>query len=188
MKERPILFSSPMVIAIGNGTKTQTRRVCKIEYLKRGEHTAEQIASYLPVCPYGEPGDRLWVRERLYRGHEYDHGCNGGVKYFADDTYAWDVDHPVTWVWQRNSLPSIHMPRGLCRTVLEITGRRIERLQRITEADAIAEGVDHDASPPGVTVYPACVAFQDLWISINGRESWEANPFVWVVEFSKVSP
>ena len=199
MKERPILFSAPMVRAILDGRKTMTRRVMKpqphegvdaVEWQDQiivGMNVPDQsgfammrggvIESEAIRCPYGEPGDRLWVREcvRLPDGLEY-------VAYKADiDTPRWrDCIDPENCRWT----PSIHMPRWASRINLEITGVRVERLQDITDADALAEGACH----PDPRAKDGCYrsAFEGLWESINGAASWDANPFVWVVEFRRV--
>lgn len=211
-RERPILFSSQMVRAILAGTKTQTRRVAKIDDVANGKPV--QWVSVAPCttgimevrCPYGEPGDRLWVRETFI--HEP-----------AD--YCWEASvsipcRPASTVYRADHegdtrgagwTPSIHMPRSLSRITLEITGVRVERLQKISEADAIAEGIERGNGFPGwyrgplagdssalvesgrkfkiPTAFPR-LAYRALWESINGPSSWKANPFVWVVEFRRL--
>ncbi|GAA0797376.1 ASCH domain-containing protein [Cupriavidus gilardii] len=187
MKERPILFSGAMVRAILDGRKTQTRRVVKDRHIDAAPPVA--FFQYLREhCPYGQPGDRLWVREtwgfnpdfpsmpsracyRADRGHEHD-----GIR------------------WN----PSIHMPRAACRLVLEVTGVRVERLQDISYEDAIAEGMFN----PGTieSTYPLTGetgeqlgrrlshpqrSFAILWEELNGAGAWAANPWVWVVEFRR---
>jgi hypothetical protein len=191
MKDRPILFSAPMVRAILAGTKTQTRRVAKGVHIVH-EHTGEALAQLdsagprIP-CPYGQPGDRLWVREA--------HLIVGG----ADSknprvVYAATNDGPDAWlspVWR----PSIHMPRWASRITLEITSVRVERLQAISEADARAEGVEYDPGEGGtfhVSGLGHCCSdsaadsFRKLWESINGAESWGANPWVWAITFKRI--
>ena len=213
MKERPILFSGPMVRAILSGTKTQTRRVLKPQpyFDNRGllwwewsrsagsasiDPVGQPSDEWLKHCPYGAPGDVLWVRET------WAPSDLAPVLYRADG--------PVrNGRWR----PSIHMPRWASRLSLRIKSVRVERLQDITEADAIAEGAHRmtctqglqwaDGSPKGATwsmqrPHPAeadpenghrhCLgsarmAFANLWQSINGAGSWAANPFVWVIEF-----
>ena len=187
MKERPILFSAPMVRAILDGRKTQTRRIVKPQPPAGCEY-ATSVGSYAlcfadgtsasaaPICvpptprskdhrlpsPYGAPGDRLWVRETFCLRNP-EHHPERGYWYAATD----DVDNP-RWT------PSIHMPRRASRLTLEVTGVRVERLQAITEADAIAEGC------------PGRAHFATLWDSINdGEASWVNNPWVWVVEFAR---
>jgi hypothetical protein len=207
MKERPILFSAPMVRAILAGTKTQTRRVMphqpqeilpgyapKVYWPARDRHMTHgdpDGAAYLQFerpgdydgahvmrggfgfrCRYGQPGDRLWVREawRPVHGGYPDQGAR----------YRADFDRDQT-VWR----PSIHMPRWASRTTLEVTGVRVERLQDISEADAVAEGAAWAAcGAPQEGSHKA--GFAQLWESINGPGSWDANPWVWVVEFKRV--
>ncbi|WP_423196749.1 Morphogenetic protein [Cupriavidus sp. H19C3] len=190
MKERPILFSVPMVRAILGGRKTQTRRVLKqaigpslsvgcedgvaeLSWL-HGDGPGHEVHETIKrvACPYGLPGDRLWVRETFFPAPA-SHG--GGWHYKA--TEADDFMPSMPWK------PSIHMPRAACRLVLEVTGVRVERLNNCSEADAAAEGTSldfmHDTHR---------AAFRELWHSINGAESWNANPWVWVVEFRRIGP
>ena len=186
MKERPILFSGAMVRAILEDRKTQTRRVVKpprgwAEYshcdpfamprLRGGgtECTAESV--YDKSAPYGQPGDRLWVRETWQCGDYFiRHPQIDQVRYRATDA---ELLH-----WR----PSIHMPRWASRIQLEITGVRVERLQDISEADAISEGVYSDPAAP------ARDGFMGLWDSINVSRGfgWAANPWVWVVSFRRI--
>jgi hypothetical protein len=219
MKERPILFSAPMVRAIPPGTKTQTRRVVrpqppeilpayapKVYWPARDRHMTHgdpDGAAYLQFerpgdydgahvmrggfgfrCPYGQPGDRLWVKEtwRVCGGKEYEYQQDPSqVMYRA--THQED-GFPFTWesyVWR----PSIYMPRWASRITLEVTAIRVERLQDISEADAIAEGAPWAAcGAPQEGSHKA--GFAQLWESIHGPGSWEANPWVWVVEFRQV--
>lgn len=217
MKERPILFSAPMVRAILDGSKTQTRRVVKMpkiwerqggkldanstfrdqgfgdgEYL----HVAIDDGSVQRVyCPYGQRGDQLWVRE-TWQGPlldsdeqeaQFDEDGPDAFKkpgfcaYRAtDDLDAVDEDgKDLGW------RPSIHMPRWASRIQLEITGVRVERLQDISEQDAWAEGCEgyDDDVTGGQSGYGEFVA---LWEAINGPGSWEANPWVWVIEFRRI--
>jgi hypothetical protein len=184
MKERPILFSGAMVRAILAGTKTQTRRIAKGVHIVHA-HTSEALtrldsAGPRISCPYGQPGDRLWVRECWARDDE-----DGALMYRADLGLGGSADD-----WERNRLdgvprfrwrPSIHMPRAASRITLEVTGVRVERLQAISIEDAKAEGVTFN---PLLHTDPR-ESFIHLWTSINGAESWAANPWVWVVEFQK---
>jgi hypothetical protein len=234
MRERPILFSGAMVRAILEGRKTQTRRVVKrqppleAEYCGQGtpptpDHFWWQEIDgcsnvYVQACPYGQLGDRLWVRETF---HREQHPAEVGLTQ-SDIPHFWAmaVAKAGTYLYRadagsevaidgRRWTPSIHMPRAACRLVLEITGVRVERLQAITEADAIAEGTD---PAPGITgdddlmvheimvahetgaakpLMPAPVArFVLLWDSINSAfpANWNANPWVWVIEFKLVYP
>ena len=214
MKERPILFKAEMVRAILDGSKTQTRRVMKPQpdddaIIAVGEIGTSRGAAFVryPMegsitrrvpCPYGQPGDRLWVRETC-RAEELEDG-NDGVRYLADN--AWRViedtpDAAMSWVAlnfygadhrkvsRGNVVPSIHMPRWASRITLEIVGVRVERLHDISEEDAIAEGVGGN-----ITIAPcfAIERYRHLWESINGKGSWDANPWVWVVEFKRIEP
>jgi hypothetical protein len=275
MKERPILFSEPMVRALLAGQKMQTRRVVKPQPYTRKEappdvygdryNKSERWAWWLGfdgrmvrpetfACPFGEPGDRLWVREthRVSGWDEADE-TRVWVQYRADaapfapverrllvDDYedwlarqcrdleaqgAHEVDDPehgrvlrlpdgTVQRWK----PAIFMPRWASRILLEITDVRIERLHRIEDFDAIAEGahaVKNDERskypynpsnaprwsmlrPHPIEIdpekgYEHCLgnprmAFANLWNAINGRDAWEANPFVWVVSFRRIEP
>jgi hypothetical protein len=202
MRERPIIMSAPMVRAILAGTKTQTRRAvkpygrddgfCIMETENRGlwpyrsddgESCFITIDGYLNEvalrCPHGVPGDRLWVRET--------HLIVGG-KDSADPrvVYRASNDGPDAWI-SPSWAPSIHMPRWASRLTLEITGVRVERLQNISEADAMAEGASPVLVPPDGGDQPHVVGYCDLWESINGPGSWDANPWVWVVAFRRVA-
>lgn len=220
MKERPILFSSEMVRAILDNRKTQTRRVMKpqpminfpdkhsveIEWMnvrtkKSGgrSFSSQELLDYFwedicnqrltneVLCPYGRRGDRLWVRETWaycpYRNCFFYRADN-----FPEDKFKWK--------------PSIHMIRAASRITLEITGIRVERLQDISEEDAIAEGIEPVNLPDEETFshrwkdyhskYIVCGfmspinSFSSLWKSINGKDSWESNPWVWVIEFKQI--
>lgn len=197
---KPILFSTPMVQAILAGRKTQTRRVVKPQPPEKFSNFGSAIAfitdktlNHTVHCPYGNVGDVLWVREsfsRLLTG-ELIYKANAESKY----------DKPALG-WK----PSIHMPFTACRLFLKIKSIRVERLQAITMADATAEGIEpvnmsfsqiiqsgqlyrdysskdknflHDALGPQIS-------FETLWKEINGNESWDANPWVWVIEFERI--
>lgn len=195
MKERPILFSGPMVRAILDGRKTQTRRVVKPQ-----PETATDCPYHVGVgqsrksrtCPYGTVGDRLWVRE-AWLPFDQDHvigDCK--VAYMAEATPTSEeirkeyIREGRNYRWR----PSIHMPRWASRITLEITGVRVERLQEISETDAIAEGAMsqlcsmHDQ--PDAMKFTHRNGFTNLWQSINGPESWASNPWVWVIEFRRL--
>ena len=187
MKERPILFSAPMVRAILSGAKTQTRRVVKDKHDVAALDFGERVR-----CPYGAPGDRLWVRA-TWRP-DFMRPSQRRAFYRADV-----VEEAVTKAWR----PSIHMPRWASRITLEVTGVRVERLHDITPSDAIAEGVERGPEPleymagtagwkdyerPGRCEANPASSFASLWRSINGAKSWAANPWVWVVEFKRVTP
>ena len=219
-KSRPILFSAPMVRAILNGSKTQTRRIVKpqpdetsgfsqgpikcqwyhpTKIDRHGEaYPGEKVFGFANEdngwpCPYGVPGERLWVRETFARIHpallshldpEEDNGGNNGwsTVFRADGIpFNWK-DYGVKWT------PSIFMPRRLSRITLEITKIRVERLQDISESDAAAEGVhpvriglqDARGGDQGNSYVEG---FGELWESINGKRSWASNPWVWVLTF-----
>lgn len=214
MKERPILFSGPMVRAILEDRKTQTRREVKPQPLMWDSSDKPSISDgpihgpeeYQPVaydkhgdmiagkpiygvydsdgewgvkCPYGQPGDRLWVRETFA-----DEA--GGTRRFLGEHIFYRADdwQPLVDRWT----PSIHMPRWASRVLLEITAVRVERLQDISSADCIAEGCSGGHS--SIPCYPYSATekehYQWLWDSINGAGSWDANPWVWVIDFKVV--
>ncbi len=164
-RTRPILFSAPMVRAILAGSKTQTRRPVKgtaAEWLYEQTFDPEFVAAEENhLCPYGQPGDQLWVRETWMLD-----GSTREYVYRADPAAERLLVH-----WR----PSIHMPRAASRLMLVVTGVRIERLHAISEADASAEGVDSRES------------YRTLWDEINGAGAWDANPWVWVVEFKRAA-
>lgn len=163
VRERPILFSAPMIRAILDGRKTQTRRAVK-------DDEGPQLGK--SYCRYGRPGDRLWVRETF---------CSDVVRapHLPQIAYRADYDEIPALRWK----PSIHMPRWASRISLEITDVRVERLQHISEEDAVAEGVGGN---PTITPCFAAERFRTLWESINGIGSWDANLLVWVVSFRRV--
>lgn len=207
MKERPILFSTSMVQAILAGRKTQTRRIVKPQptwkerdgllspgwswvtpkrELNAYPKDKEFAQALVESCPYGQPGDCLWVRETW----KWANGGASGFRYRADG----ELKGPGKWK------PSIHMPRTASRITIEITAVRVERLHSITAEDAIAEGIlklkgyEFDAPaeyenylPVGYTNLLPIGSYRSLWESINGTESWRVNPWVWVVEFKTVS-
>ncbi len=213
MTERPIIFSGDMVRAILDGTKTQTRRVVKPEPTDYGLEwieTPEGFAAWVDwgltldegqqrLCPYGVTGDRLWVRETwgavwpdVDRDYVPLEECN--IEYRADLPPGC-TDYPGQWPAEEARgdpdapkwRPSIHMPRWASRIMLEITGVHVERVQDISFDDAIAEGVCVDAHG----MRSECRNwFCALWNSINAKRGygWDANPWVWVIEFRRVSP
>jgi len=208
MKERPIIFSGEMVRAILDGRKTQTRRVVKpqptwedpvktiegewmdYEDAHIVDHAAWECGG-LPhgrKCPYGQPGDRLWVRETWWPigGFWSTHIgtiCSAEIRYRADDRVLYqscpdefkrNYQNPMGW------RPSIHMPRWASRITLEVTDVRLERVQDITRDDAWQEGVSN--SPE----YDCVTKFISLWNLINAKRpgcSWDYNPWVWVINF-----
>ncbi len=231
MKERPILFSAPMVRALLDGSKKQTRRVVKPKIAETlewfggkadadddrelaellGQRTEEkglrvwcidypEEGSEVINSPYGQPGDRLWVRETFSEADMADGtpvvayragGCiaigrkdSRGPDYLIHDYSFSEPVHVDKWK------PSIFMPRWASRITLEITGVRVERLQDISAADAMAEGImaagdgngfqsERQAGITSATRYSYAALFED----INGTGSWDANPWVWVIEF-----
>ena len=209
-RERPILFAGPMVRAILEGRKTVTRRPLNARSLKLIDYGAQagechylpdsgplhpnSVQYYTDFCPYGQPGDRLWVRETT----KADYSTHDGVVlslYAADNepVLYWDEDDgdPIQavshWDYPRDFRPSIHMKRSACRLLLEITAVRVERLQDINDEQAIAEGIDvHPSGFYGNGCISAGGAFLELWESINGAGSWNTNPWVWVIEFKRI--
>jgi hypothetical protein len=197
IKERPILFSAPMVRAILEGRKTVTRREVKMTDLlavclepKEGD---PKLKAAQKLCPLGRPGDRLWVRETWAADAQLDAIAPRELSQGEPILYPADAalrEVGCSMITPGRSRPSIHMPRWACRTLLEITDIRVERLQGITPEQAIAEGVmsaERDIDPDG-NDYSPCELFGGLWTMINGMESWNANPWVWVVEFKRVAP
>lgn len=203
MKQRPILFNTEMVRAILAGRKTQTRRVLKFQDLKRNPDNwyKDHIWSWrnertglwtndglLSNCPYGKKGDVLWVRETLEQsvtgGALYRAGGKVGESLAENEFLNWD-DFSTT----RKVIPSIHMPKDAARIWLRITDVRVERLQDISGIDALYEGI----TPTNIR---SCSLFESwgaakkmfsvLWQSINGTDSWNANPWVWVIEFERI--
>lgn len=233
MKERPILFSAPMVKAILEGRKTQTRRVVMAD---RYRHHSWQQGSARPssghlvfrvdekwgasawdagnfpidpisVCPYGKPGDRLWVRESLTLGcvqreamrpimavYQDSHGYMG-----VEDKMAPDApEGSRSWCLKWKRVPSIHMPRWASRITLEITNVRVERVQEISYEDALAEGVmalDDETKDLAARFYGSATRpvgavdyFRLLWNKLNnGRDlGWDKNPWVWALSFKRI--
>lgn len=222
MKERPVLFSAPMVRAILEGRKTQTRRIVKmpsdlidrVQFVRAefaDKSTPGQCGAFWvmedggPVgspisCKYGQAGDRLWVRETYgdcTPGADALTGTKWQRPWYRADADAYgllghDGDGPV-YVEDVKWRPSIHMPRLASRIGLEVTGVRVERLQDISEADAIAEGIEllHGRYTFNGGLHEsrsAVNAFFALWDSVHGQGAWDANPWVWVVEFRRVKP
>jgi hypothetical protein len=212
-RERPILFSAPMVRAILDGRKTQTRRVVKpqpspellqeyaqIRVMRGSTRTDAQMLTDCVPCPFGLPGNRLWVRETTAEGWTYG-GGNAVVWYRADgqarfkerpDIVCDYAPPPDNLRWR----PSIHMPRWASRITLEITDVRVQRLQEISDEDALAEGLRSDGSLgaqcsvelPGHRTHHDSPkeCFRLLWESIHGPGSWDVNPFVWVIVFRRI--
>lgn len=232
VKESPLFFNAPMVRAVLDGRKSQTRRIMdpqpEIHPDSEGKHwwPAKAFQSMLTIedcalpgyedlagnaCPLGGRGDRLWVREAT----EIDKQTSDAVvlsRYCADRApvlmsgcddakFNGTIAH---WDYSRRTRPSIHMSRWACRLVLEIASVRVERLQNISEADAVAEGVgivtDHMKASSAYGMYycpmpdgkihysdSAVELLKRLWLMIYGVESWDANPWVWVLEFKRIT-
>ena len=173
MKERPIIFNTEMVKAILEGRKTQTRRVIKPQ--------PSGIILVWEHCPYGQVGDRLWVRETWNAGHDGQSLPVFKAGLSADLTKELEADE--LWSgWK----PSIHMPRWASRITLEITEIRVERLQEITEEDAKAEGCVKQIKD-GLIFDSAIHEYSWLWDSLNAKYPWESNPWVWVISFKGVT-
>lgn len=200
--EKPILFKDDMIRAILEGRKTQTRRIIKPQpelttgsgfawngwLYGQGSTHAETVRNFAKnTCPYGKAGDRLWVREAHAFVPMPAYRCSAGIYQQinpSDDyeacVYRENFDRARSFPWR----PSVHMPRWASRITLEITDVRVERLQDISIDDAKAEGgPTHGHS--GAEISPR-KGFRHLWGRINGHESWDANPWVWVIEFKRI--
>lgn len=211
--ERGMIFNGEMVRAILDGWKTQTRRIVKLDHERgmknpvvRGSNgSACYVGCHMAalLCPFGQPGDRIWVRETFqgplvteelfeeYRANPEKFETQQYCEYAADGgprpEYC-DLDDNLRHGWR----PSIHMPRWASRILLEITSVRVERLQDISQADAIAEGAP--PSHPSIDAVSREYEFPDFsrswfgqtWWQIYGEESWNNNPWVWVIEFNRV--
>lgn len=175
MKFIPILFSTEMVKAILDGRKTMTRMVVKHKALLSCLNNPSEQGIDGPelICPYGQPGDVLWVRER------WNHIVNEFGEHIG---FYHSTDTDLNDKWR----PSIHMPKAACRLFLKVKSVRVERLHEISEEDAIAEGVETLGLYPGYEI-SAKGKFEGLWNLINGIESWEANPWVFVIEFERIN-
>lgn len=242
MKERPVIFNGEMVRAILDGRKTQTRRVMKaqpespgfgLRYISESLNNRDTGKYFWSqsdacginkprskpfACPFGQVGDRLWVREtfatlgnedgcaidwdenlvkgggqeaaRVYRASCEQKSGNYGLWSIPDiadwKPHTWNVQYEGSWV------PSIHMPRWASRILLEITAVRVEQLKDISQPDAIAEG--GPPSHPSIDAVSRDYGFPDFsrswfaqtWQHIYGEESWNVNPWVWVIEFKRV--
>ncbi|EPB6909293.1 hypothetical protein ACRRN9_004009 [Pseudomonas aeruginosa] len=206
-RERPILFNDQMVRAILEGRKTVTRRVVKPQPDFLGSmvdpntpfKTLDAGLHARITCPYGEPGDRLWVREAWAADAQVDAIAPSDLSQGEPIWYPADLSVRQTgcsMISKGRVRPSIHIPRWASRILLEITAVRVERLQDISEEQALAEGVrgepcDHTrqaCADIGCWGDTAKGAFGFLWESLNGEGSWAANPWVWVVEFKRVTP
>jgi|WetSurMetagenome_2_1015567.scaffolds.fasta_scaffold03883_12 hypothetical protein len=230
MKEHPILFSTPMVRALFERRKSQTRRVKGLDYINEypgrwilagnslshpnipriakkydnsvywcWDSCSGETISFVTTCPYGKVGDTLWVRETWnWEGDtSYEDLLPIGSFWYKADFEK--NEGPAKWK------PSIFMPRKACRILLEVTDIRTERIQNISEEDAINEGIEHEGD--GFKCYAkidsgrhkgedhpwnvipnrsAKTSYQELWESLNGINSWANNPWVWVIEFKRI--
>lgn len=179
MKERPILFSGEMVRAILEGRKTQTRRVVKgmaLDALAPHMFTPEYVANpENSYCPYGNPGDQLWVRETWCK-------FGNGIIYRADYGSGFTpISDGIGGPWK----PSIHMPRSASRLSLEITKIRVERVNDISMDDCFAEGIPSQGGNSSDGPTRMQMKFADLWDSLNEKRgfAWHTSPWVWVIEF-----
>lgn len=234
MRERPILFSAPMVRAILSGTKVQTRRAVdrlsgfgRVKEFGRSDTAGYDWAFRDPkmrwneiddtrlrqqFCPYGVAGDRLWVRECFAAWWVTATGKRSHVMgYRADiDDPQWDgLGAEDPWWLGAKWEPSIHMPRAFSRITLEVTGVRVQRLHEITSADILAEGIRVPVAAESGNVLvdvsttngPGAFLTRDqygnadallrahwaaLWCQVNGRASWDANPWIWAISFCRV--
>jgi len=205
--EHPILFSGQMVRAILDGKKSQTRRVvkpqpvCNIPGAYFDKYNGGPQWNWwtkdnkvcnghnIFTCPYGKPGDQLWVRETWTPTQV----CNSrGINIWADSGPVYYKADPKDFQRNFSWKPSIHMPRWASRITLEITDIRVERVQNISEDDAKKEGVNFGVvkCPSGeMTLYARCEFFS-LWESINNKRGFGigVNPYVWVIEFKRIKP
>lgn len=224
MTERGMIFNGEMVRAILDGRKTQTRRVVKfkprepglnlnfsglkLSHYRTGDASSGYVLAsrgamgcwndktYPAHCPYGQPGDRIWVRE-MFQGplFDYDHmnAYNEDKSKFEKPEFCvykadgkpapefFDADDNLHCCWR----PSIHMPRWASRILLEIMDVRVERLQDVKRADCLAEGYPEARAEEG-GFYDPTIWFSGVWASIYGGENWNSNPWVWVIEFKRI--
>ncbi len=221
IKSRPIPFSAPMVQALLEGRKSQTRRMVKPQPTKdansmgwvhsSSDRTREGRFLWLQgarseviKCPFGKVGDVLWVRETLQLKCLVPTNLNSSSNLEVAAIYKTNPDKAFVWKGnaKREYIPSIHMPRWASRLTLEITAIKVERLQDISEENAIAEGVIFESNVPAtlegiplhrhyvpigkgevISGWDAQDCYGNLWESLNGKDSWDANPWVWVIEF-----
>ena len=193
MKARPIPFSAPMIRAIQAGTKSQTRRVVKepqwatprtLHLFNGWPWAIDPYKGDRDVpCPFGQPGDLLWVKEAWRTERQFDHLPPSKLNRTTKATPIQYEAGPHADVLDGRLRPGMFMPRWASRITLEVTGVRVERLQDISEADAVAEGVPNSLHLGGGRF--ARENFEHLWWTINGEGSWDANPWVWVVEFRR---
>ncbi len=194
MTDHPILFTGDMVQAILDG-KTQTRRIIKPQpengnsYFMYGDKKDLKLLENIGIkCPYGSPGDRLWVRETWLAYHVPDSHYGICYKESRDGQYEGRFSAALPqaekyWTGEDKWRPSIHMPKWACRLWLEVISVRVERVQEISEADIKAEGVFQGNDGPKIRQ----IRFMGLWDSINAKRGygWASNPWVWVIEFKR---
>lgn len=192
MRERPILFSGPMVREVLAGRKTQTRRVTRPQLRADGRWPAGRDP--VPDCPYGVCGDRLWVREAWRTDVEHDELAPRDIPSHSSILRVADSPEVRTgqWGWGRYRHARF-MPRRFSRIDLEVLSVRVERLKSISDDDILAEGVTQESAAELANMpVEAIASLRDAWFvgwsAINGRESWDANPWVWVIEFRRVRP
>lgn len=204
LKERPILFSTPMVQAIVSGNKTQTRRIVKkipdgfkfegmcteMDYSGISGHFEGSHTLLIP-CPFGYIGDILWVRETWTLLEEKDcEGMKTRNYYKSDHHNSNDEWFKENYKWH----PAIFMPKAVCRIKLKIKNIRIERLNEISQEDAQDEGIKINQEgfhcmnyhTKKMQMFTPEESFETLWREINGFNSWKENPYVWVIEFEKI--
>jgi hypothetical protein len=212
VKERPILFTGEMVQRLLDGSKTQTRRLVKTVPL-RGDAVGVRVVGEYPTvvrltdeglvwnpngpfedavpfphpekcCPYGLPGDQLWVKETFCLAFDTN-TCErtGGYHYRADGYEVVHVDDHSRSPWK----PSIHMPRAASRIQRELTDVRLERVQEITEQDAIAEGIGVVYGTHWMDTSKRR-GFRDLWNGFYGDRDfgWDKNPWIWAMSFKEI--
>lgn len=198
MNEKPILFNAEMVQAILSGRKTQTRRIIKLPLIDKNmgcelagnELAGEVAAGDYRNCPLGKPGDQLWVRE-CFRVHSRATDV-ATLVYRASERHSWteqtrrvpvsDCNRPVS---PEKWTPSLHMPRWASRINLLITGVRVERLNTISTGDGMAEGYPAEREAIGGPL-DAWLWFRDLWGGIYPDNTFEVNPWVWVINFERM--
>jgi hypothetical protein len=208
--DRPILFQAPLVRAIQAGEKSQTRRTAGLDLVNKNpearvaavdlrdswwEFILHDGGTQRVRCPYGVAGDRLWARENGWERPARTpkmmrEGADTWAPYYydADGITAQEAADFKTWGFKRR--PSIHMPRWASRITLDVTGIRVERLLSISVGDCIAEGAPGGHGAIAGYAYNASPLehYMHIWQSINGVESWSANPWVWVIAFRTVEP
>lgn len=199
-RSRPIIMQPHNVRAILDGRKTQTRRIVKpqpkhrliegLGHVTHGMNPADDGAVWYDAdcvkpgrevrCPYGRVGDDLWVREKWWQAFKPTETSNGCV-YYADYEPPTRLDPQVRFnrMW-RNPL---YMPRVASRLTLRITDVRVQRVQEISAADAIDEGVNPTGTDPCDIADSAKDMYRESWNHINGKGSWESNPWVWAITF-----